>query len=123
MKNTILVTALFAALSLTACSKPEPLHDSMESMEDSYKSLKKAETLEDKKQLVADFEKYLLIAKEQKVRPEDQKTFDEGIEKLSQEVQALKLQLEQGNIENIKPQLKRLHDLEEEYHELLGVEE
>ena len=123
MKTKIFFTAALASVLLIGCSKPNPIHEGMESMGKSFKALRQAETLADKQQLIAEFEQHVLMVQKQQVKPEDQATFDEGIDKLLSEVQAVKAALEQGNIENIKPQLKALHDLEEEYHELLGVED
>ncbi|EWH12116.1 lipoprotein [Catenovulum agarivorans DS-2] len=123
MNKKLLITAVLTSAFLMACSKPNPIHEAMESMGDTYKSLKQAETVADKQQLIAQLEEHVLFAKQQKVKAEDQANYDEGMEKLLGEIQAIKLALSQGNIENIKPQLKALHDIEEEYHELLGVEE
>ena len=123
MNNKIILAAVLTTGVLFGCSKPNPIHEGMESMGKSFKALRQAETLADKQQLIAEFEKHVLMVQKQQVKPEDQATFDEGIEKLLTEVQAVKAALELGNIENIKPQLKALHDLEEEYHELLGVED
>lgn len=121
MKMKLFAGAALVTIFLTACSEPDPLHQAMEGMGGAFKELRKAETIEDKKMLLAELEKHINVAKQQKVAPEDQESFDKGMQKLSTAIASLKLQLEQGNIENIKPQLKELGQIRKEYHELLGV--
>ncbi|MCU4677267.1 cytochrome b562 [Catenovulum sp. 2E275] len=117
----ILLTSLLTAAFLAGCSQPEPLHDAMESMGSNFKALRDAQSIDEKKQILAQFKEQVEIAKQQKVRPEDQKTFDEGMEKLSTQLALVMAQVEAGQIENLQAQLKKLGELRKEYHELLEV--
>ncbi|WP_017444883.1 cytochrome b562 [Gayadomonas joobiniege] len=121
MKLKMLFSAALIAALATACSEPDPLHHAMEGMGGAFKELRKAESIEDKKMLLAELEKHINVAAQQKVAPEDQENFDKGMEKLKVAITAIKLQLSQGNVDNIKPQLKELGQIRKEYHELLGV--
>ncbi len=117
----ILLASILTATFITGCSKPEPLHDSMESMGDNFKALRDAQSIDDKKQFLMKFKEQVEIAKQQKVRAEDQETFDEGMKKLSTQLALVIAQVEAGQVENLQAQLKKLGELRKEYHELLEV--
>ncbi|WAJ71222.1 cytochrome b562 [Catenovulum adriaticum] len=117
----ILLASLLSATFLAGCSQPDPLHDAMESMGNNFKALKKAESIDEKKNILKQFKQQLDVAKMQKIRPEDQETFDEGMEKLVNQVNLVIAQVEAGQVENLQMQLKKLGEIRKEYHELLEV--
>ncbi len=120
MKKSYVLILLF--LLVVACSKQSELHDAMETMEDSYKTMKKADSLDEMKIQLENFSAGLEIARQQKVKPEDQETFDAGMKKLTARANILLKAIESGDITEAKEALKELHELEEEFHEKLGVE-
>ncbi|SMF60878.1 soluble cytochrome b562 [Alteromonadaceae bacterium Bs31] len=123
MKILVLALLVSAMLSVLGCSRGSDLHEAMESMGDSMKAMSKSEELEQLKKELGDFTAALEVAVQQKVKEEDQLTFDEGLKKVQDGTAKIQQALEQGNADLAKKLLKELHELEEKYHEKLGVED
>ena len=116
-------TLLIITMLLMACSKSSELHESMEEMGDSYKQLRKAQSADDIKAQLNGFKTAFEIAKQQPVKPEHQTDFDEGMLALEKEIASLELALTNNDLEAALASVKELHELEEKYHEKLGVED
>lgn len=116
-------TLFILAALLMACSKSSELHESMEEMGDSYKVLRNAQSVEEIKAELAGFKAAFEIAKQQAVKAEHQADFDEGMLALDKEITSLELSLSNNDLEAARAGIKELHELEEKYHEKLGVED
>lgn len=123
MKTIIYVTLLLCSLGLFGCSQESELHGAMEDMGGAMKAMKKSEEAVRLKAELAAFSAGLNIAKQQKVKPEDQTSFDEGMKKLVAKVGEATAALDAGNAELAKSVVKDMRELQETYHEKLGVEE
>ena len=120
MKNWFFI--ITTSFVLIACSKSE-LHESMEDMGDSFKAMRKLDSVEEIKAELDKFSANLDIASQQMVEPDDQSTFDEGMKKLQEEMNTLYAALEADDLDAAKQSLKVLHDIHEDYHEKLEVED
>ncbi len=123
MKKRVFVLLACSMLALLGCSRGSDLHEAMESMGDSMKEMRKSEELEKLRQELAAFKAALEVAAQQKVKEEHQGTFDEGMEKVQQGTKKIQQAIDAGNAELAKSMLKELHEIEEKYHEKLGIED
>lgn len=117
----IFFPALFALLSFVGCSKPSALKTSMEEMGESYKPMSEAQSLGAMRTEVADFKTALNTAAMQKVKPDDQATFDEGMKKLDDLVKELDSALAANDEAKAKEIVAKLGDTRKKYHKELGV--
>lgn len=108
-------------VSLAGCSESE-LHNSMEEMGGAYKAMKESQTAAAMKAELSTFKSQLAIAQQQAVNPEDQNAFDEGLQKVEEQVGRLELALETNNLDLANAILAELRELNKEYHDKLGVE-
>lgn len=111
----------FAVAVLAGCSKPSPLHQSMEDMGGAYNTMKDSNNIPAIKGQVALFKAGLNIAKDQPVRPEDQATFDEGIEELNILVVSIEAAVAANNLPVAKELMQKLGEARKKYHDKLGV--
>lgn len=120
MKNVFWL--VLAAVLLAGCSGGSELHESMEEMGDSFKSMNKADSLEDIQSELEEFSANIAIAKQQQVKPEHQQDFDEGMEQLSTQLTDLETAVQAGDLAGAKSALAVLRDTNKKYHKKLGVE-
>lgn len=123
MKQIIFALLLCSTFGLSGCSQESELHGAMENMGGAMKAMKQTEEAATLQSELVKFGAGLDIAKQQKVKPEDQATFDEGMRKLTAKVTETTAALSSGNVVLAKSLLKELHEIEEKYHEKLGVED
>lgn len=107
---------------LAGCSKPSPLHEAMEEMGSSFKVMREATNFETIKQEFPEFQAALEVASAQKVKPEHQATFDEGMDELEPLVAQLETALAADNALAAEQLLQKIGDVRKEYHEELEVE-
>lgn len=119
MKRFLSCIALLAVLS--GCSESSELHDAMESMKEPYKTMREANDINQVKAEFATFMQGLNIAKIQKIKAEDQATFDEGMKKLVELAGQTEAALAANNLEEAKSLLQKMGDVRKEYHDKLGV--
>lgn len=108
-------------IALAGCSNSNDLHDSMEEMKEPFKVMRESGDAEQIKTELAAFTKSVSVAKMQKVKPEDQSSFDEGMNKLTDLIAQVEAALTAGNLEEAKNQLNQMADLRKEYHDKFGV--
>ncbi len=116
------LSALAVVVALGGCSKHDPLHDSMEDMGGSFKAMRDAQSDEALQSQWASFKEALAVAEAQKVAPEDQAKFDEGMQKLQETVAQIDAALAAGDMAAAKQQFKALGETRKEYHDALGVD-
>lgn len=113
---------LALALSLLAgCSQHNELEDAMENMGDAYKAMKDSSSAADIKAQLETFKAGITVASTQKVRLEDQATFDEGLEKLNMIVIGIDTALLANDLDTAKTLLEKLGETRKKYHKELGV--
>ena len=112
---------ILAAAALVGCSKPSPLHQSMEDMGGAYKAMKDSDSIPAIKEQLVLFKAGLDIAKSQPVKPEHQETFDEGIEKLYVLVASAEAAVAANSLPAAKELMQKLGDTRKKYHDELGV--
>lgn len=117
------LTLILISLVLAGCSRHSELHEAMEGMGDSYKAMKNAETLEQMQTELEKFSANVDIARQQKVKPEDQQTFDEGMQKLEEGVVALRQSIDSGSLADVRTAIDNLKDLKKELHDKLEVDD
>ena len=118
MKHLILATLFM--ISITGCSK-NGLHDTMESMGSSFKTMRGSDEITALKSELKTFTASYNIAKNQKVNTEDQPMFNEGMKELNQLLNQLKTHIDAGDVQKSKEVLKQLGKVRKKYHEKLGV--
>jgi len=123
MKNVRYVFILSLVLAFVACSKPSELHTAMEDMGDAMKTMMKSDDLATVKTELQQFSQALDIAKQQKVKPEHQDDFDQGMQDIAMGVQQLESAVQAGSLDQAKNILKKMHDTQEDFHKKLGVED
>ncbi len=119
MKKILFFLALVIALS--ACESSE-LHDSMEDMGKTYKAMRESEDLAVIKAQYANLKSSFDIAIAQQVHPEEQATFQEGMDKMADLIQQLETAIAADDVDGAKNILKQLGDNREDYHERLGID-
>ncbi|AKH68407.1 Cytochrome b562 [Spongiibacter sp. IMCC21906] len=120
MKKYSLVASLVAALMLSACGESE-LHSAMEGMGGSYKAMKEAKSLAPIKEELEVFKSNFEVARQQQLPPEDQSTFDEGMEKIDGLVTKLDAAVKLGDLVKAQALLAELREVNKEYHKKLEV--
>lgn len=118
--NKLIPLALLT-IALTGCSKHSELHDSMEDMGGAYKAMRDSDDLAQIKKEWDTFKASLDVAEAQMVKPEDQATFNEGIDELTAAVARVDAAIASGNMMKTKELLKGFGDIRKEYHDKLGV--
>ena len=118
MKHLILVTLFMVCI--TGCSKND-LHDAMESMGSSFKTMRDSDEIAALKSELDTFTTSYNIAKKQQIKAEDQSTFNEGMKELNQLLTQLKTNIDAGDVQKSKELLKQLGKVRKKYHEKLGV--
>ena len=119
MKKLVPLVFVFAAFA--GCSRSTPLHDAMEGMDGSFKSMRASEDLASITKDWASFKTELAIAREQKIFPEFQATFDEGMEKLAALEINMDAAIAAGNLDEAKALMQRLSETRKEFHKKLEV--
>lgn len=119
MKRLLPCIALFIALA--GCSESSELHDAMEEMKEPYKAMREKEDLKTIEAELVAFIQALNVAKIQKIKPEDQPVFEEGIKKLVELTGQAEAAVAAGDVEQAKSLLKQMGDVRKEYHDKLGV--
>ncbi|MBC6906501.1 hypothetical protein DWB84_13650 [Saccharophagus sp. K07] len=119
MKRFLPCLALLVAL--TGCSRSNELHDAMEDMKEPFKTMREANDLATIQAQLMTFVKAVEIAKVQKVKAEDQVSFDEGMQKLTKLISLLEQAVAAGNLEEAKSLLAQMGKVRKDYHEILGV--
>ncbi|WP_111976827.1 cytochrome b562 [Algibacillus agarilyticus] len=104
---------------LVACSRTTPLQDSMQGMAKGIKTIVKAQAHEDKEAGLALLQEHIAIAKLQKVRPDDQEQFDEGLTKIEACLAKLATAVASKDDEQIMAVLKELKKIKQHYHEAI----
>lgn len=112
---------ILAVATLAGCSKPSPLHQSMEDMGGAYNVMKDSGSIPAIKEQLVLFKAGLNIAKDQPVKPEHQDTFDEGMKKLNVLVASAEAAVAANNLPAAKEIMQKLGDARKKYHEELGV--
>lgn len=78
-----LFTVLAVSVLLVACAKPNPLHESMESMGEAFKAMRESSDLAEIKTQWTAFKEALAIAEAQTMGPEEQPDFEQGMKELA----------------------------------------
>ncbi|MDO3383348.1 cytochrome b562 [Gilvimarinus algae] len=115
------LAALLCALMLGACSKHDDLHESMETMGDAFKTMRESSDLDAVKTEWESFKAGVELAQMQQVAPEDQATFDKGMDELAERMAGVDAALAAGDLELAKQGMKRLGEVRKEYHDKLEV--
>lgn len=116
-----LLPCLTLVIALAGCSKSNELHDAMEEMKGPFKVMNESADAAAVKAELAKFVQSVNVAKIQKVKPEDQGTFDEGMKKLLELTGQAEAALTAGNLDEAKTLVKQMGDVRKEYHDKLGV--
>lgn len=116
-----LMPCLVLLVTLAACSRSNDLHDAMEEMKEPFKTMRESSDASQVKAELAKFTQALNLAKIQKVKPEDQNSFDEGMKKLDELTREVESALAADNLEAAKNLLNQMGDVRKEYHEKFGV--
>lgn len=117
-----LFTVLAVSLLLVACAKPDPLHDSMESMGDAFKAMREANDLAEIQTQWSAFKEALAVAEAQTMGPDEQPDFEQGMKELGELTQVVDAALASGQIDAVKEALKRMGEVRKEYHDKLNVD-
>ncbi|MDO3386790.1 cytochrome b562 [Gilvimarinus sp. SDUM040013] len=120
MKKLMIV--LLLPLLAVACSKHDPLHESMESMGDSFKAMRESDDLVEVQAQWQSFKEALDIAQAQTMGPEEQADFEHGMQELAELTQALDAALAAKDLAAAKASLKKLGEVRKEYHDKLKVD-
>lgn len=121
MKRLLLTIALPAVL-IMGCSEHSELHESMETMGDSFKVMRKSDDLEAVKAEWVMFKEAQNVAQAQKVPPEDQAEFDSGMDEVSPLITKIDTALNAGDLAAAKSLFKQLGEVRKEYHDKLEVD-
>ncbi len=116
-----LLPCLTLLVALTGCSKSNELHDTMEGMKEPFKVMRESDDAAAVKAELTKFVQLVNVAKIQKVKAEDQGTFDEGMKKLVELTSKAEAALNAGNLEEAKTLMSQMGDVRKEYHDKLGV--
>ncbi len=120
MKKALLIAALASSISLVGCSD-NGLHDAMEDMGGSLKATYQAESVDVMKAELDKFMAALNSAKQQKVIPDQQADFEEGLQEVETLILQMKAALDSGNVEQAKAIFPQLKEVKEKYHEMFEV--
>lgn len=118
-KFSVLTFAVVVVLS--GCSRHSELHEAMETMGDAFKAIREESDLATIKAELATLKTAMEIAAQQKVAPEDQVTFDEGMQKTQSAVAELEKALAEGSQEQVADLVKKLGSIRKDFHDKLGV--
>ncbi|WP_028885095.1 cytochrome b562 [Teredinibacter turnerae] len=119
-KRALLVIALVFTV-IAGCSRHSELHEAMETMGDSFKAMRNETDKAKLQEELAVFKGALDIAIQQKIMPEDQSVFDEGMKKTQEALAQLEAAVASGNDAAIAEALKKVGGFRKEFHEKLGV--
>jgi soluble cytochrome b562 len=108
-------------VALAGCSSSNDLHDAMEEMKEPFKTMRDSSDANQIKAELATFTTAVNVAKIQKVKAEDQASFDEGMKKLVDLTAQVEGALSAGNLEEAKTLLNKMADVRKEYHDKFGV--
>ncbi|MDO6748199.1 cytochrome b562 [Gilvimarinus sp. 1_MG-2023] len=120
MKKLLSVLAL--SLLAVACSKPDPLHESMESMGDSFKAMRESNDLAQMQSDWDAFKEARSVAAAQTMGPEEQKDFEQGMQRLAKLSKAVDAAFASGDVEAVKASLQKLGKVRKKYHDKLKVD-
>ena len=120
MKRFLPGIALLIALG-GCSSKSSELHDAMEEMKEPFKAMREASDINQVRSELSIFIQGLNKAKIQQVKPEDQRTFEEGIKKLVDLTAKVEAALAADNLEEAQSLLKEMGGVRKEYHDKLEV--
>lgn len=109
------------ALITTGCTRHSELHNAMEDMGGAFKVMRESQDISELKQKMVELKAGLEISAGQAVRPEDQATFDEGIEKVNALVAKIDAALAQNDLAAAKSAIDELGSERKRYHEKLDV--
>lgn len=121
MKLLLLIIVLPAVL-LMGCSKHDELHESMESMGESFKVMRKSDDIAEVKAEWVNFKQAQLVAQKQKVPAEDQSEFDNGMSEVSPLIDKIDAALNADDLAAAKGLFKQLGEVRKEYHDKLNVD-
>lgn len=116
-----LLPCLTLLIALAGCSKSNELHDTMEGMKEPFNVMRESDDAAAVKAELTKFVQLVNVAKIQKVKAEDQGTFDEGMKKLVELTSKAEAALNAGNLEEAKTLISQMGDVRKEYHDKLGV--
>ncbi|GAK84200.1 soluble cytochrome b562 [Vibrio ponticus] len=115
MKKVILVAAMvFASHSMAS---DFDLKSAMKQMKLDFKQAAEAQTVAEMQTAIDSFSQLVKQSKQASYPQEKQQLFVEGFNKLSTSIDAINQDLQQGDLEGAKQQLKVIDTLREEYHD------
>ncbi|WP_114764573.1 cytochrome b562 [Vibrio rhodolitus] len=115
MKKVILVAAMvFASHSMAS---DFDLKSAMKQMKLDFKQAAEAQTVAEMQTAIDSFSQLVKQSKQASYPQEKQELFVEGFNKLSTSIDAINQDLQQGDLEGAKQQLKVIDTLREEYHD------
>jgi len=109
---------IFASLVATqAIASDYDLKTAMKQMKLDFKHAAEAQTVEDMQQAMSSFNQLLDASKQAQYPDEKKALYMEGFEKLTLTIDGINQELEQGDLQGAKQQLKVIDELREEYHD------
>ncbi|MBA5764013.1 cytochrome b562 family protein [Vibrio sp. 404] len=93
------------------------LKSAMKQMKLDFKHAAEAQTVEEMQQAMVNFNQLLDASKQAQYPDEKKALYMEGFEKLTITINGINQELEQGDLQGAKQQLKVIDDLREEYHD------
>ena len=115
------VSALVLVCALAGCSKSNDLHDAMEDMKGPFKTMRESDDIAQIQLQITSFKEAVAKATEQKVKAEDQATFDEGMNELASLLAQAETALASGDLTSAKDLMKKMGGARKQYHDDLGV--
>ena len=109
---------IFASLVATqAIASDYDLKTAMKQMKLDFKHAAEAQTVEDMQQAMSSCNQLLDASKQAQYPDEKKALYMEGFEKLTLTIDGINQELEQGDLQGAKQQLKVIDELREEYHD------
>ncbi|ODS04920.1 cytochrome b562 [Vibrio scophthalmi] len=113
-RTLLLVMTIFAAQSFASSFD---MKSAMNEMKLNFKHAAEAQSVEEMTTAMTSFNQVLVQLQNARFPTEKQALYTEGFEQLDLVVEGVEKQLEQGNLEQAKAQLKAIDDLRVEFHE------
>lgn len=114
IRKALILATLFASQSMAS---DYDLKSAMKQMKLDFKHAAEAQTVEDMQRAMVSFNQLIDASQQAQYPDEKQALYKEGFEKLSVTIDSINQELDQGDLQGAKQQLKLIDDLREEYHE------
>ncbi|WP_228481500.1 cytochrome b562 [Vibrio fluminensis] len=114
IRKIVLLSALFTSQAFAA---DYDLKSAMKQMKLDFKQAAEAQSVEEMQTAIDSFSRLITQSQSAVYPPEKQNLYIEGFNKLSLSVEAINQELQQGDLEGAKQELKVIDGLREEYHD------